>query len=242
MRSTNIARVFDKKNNVLELTQILKKGSEDCDAIIFPACIGLSDDTIEAIKKEVSKPFVLIPTLPPSIIGIRTQQHLHNFFIKSGGVYMLGDSVKRAEIDKNLVKKVYSYNHGDIPFTGKNVVLATGSYFSQGLIATQDSIYEPIFGLDTSFADNRQEWYNPDMFEKQGYQYFGVKTNNTFNGLKNSAPIDNLYVAGAILEGFNGIKEGCGAGVSILSALYIADTILLKEHESVVEPMFHIVE
>lgn len=226
MRSTNIARVLDKKNNLSELTQLLKRESADCDAIIFPACLGLDDDTIEIIKKEVDKPFVLIPTLPPSIVGIHTQQYLHNFFIKSGGVYMLGDSVKRAEIDNNLVKRIYSYNHGDIPFTGKNVVLATGSYFSQGLIATQDSIYEPVFGLDTSYANNRQEWYRANMFDTQGYQSFGVKTNSSFNGLKNGRPIDNLYVAGAILEGFNGIKEGCGAGVSILSALHIADTIL----------------
>ena len=39
---------------------------------------------------------------------------------------------------------------------------------------------------------------------------------------------ENLYAAGAILEGFNPLKEGCGAGVSILSAMYIAEQILSK--------------
>ena len=39
---------------------------------------------------------------------------------------------------------------------------------------------------------------------------------------------ENLYATGAILEGFNPLKEGCGAGVSILSAMYIAEQILSK--------------
>lgn len=39
---------------------------------------------------------------------------------------------------------------------------------------------------------------------------------------------ENLYATGAILEGFNPLKEGCGAGVSILSAMYIAEQILNK--------------
>ncbi len=64
------------------------------------------------------------------------------------------------------------------------------------------------------------------MFEAQGYQQFGVKTDNNFRGLLNGTTLNNLYVSGAILEGFNPIKEGCGGGVSILSALSIAESII----------------
>ena len=38
-----------------------------------------------------------------------------------------------------------------------------------------------------------------------------------------------VYVAGAVLDGFNALKEGCGAGVSILTALYVAECILSKK-------------
>lgn len=229
MRSTNIARVFDKKENISELANILKKQSDDCDAIIFPACIGLKDTAeLTELKKAVGKPIYLIATLPPSIAGIHTQQYLRDYFQKLGGVYMLGDSVRKAEIENNNVVKVYSYNHADIPFVGKNVVLATGSYFSQGIIATQDFVYEPIFNLDVSYASGREQWCTPNMFEAQGYQQFGVKTNKSFQGLLKGKALDNLYVSGAILEGFNPIKEGSGSGVSILSALEVAGNILGK--------------
>lgn len=229
MRSTNIARVFDKQENIAELINILKKESKDCDAIIFPACLGFKNPTEASYLSEATgKPVHLVATLPPSIAGIRMQQYLHDYFQKLGGVYMLGDNIKKAEIEDNNVTKIYSYNHGDIPFVGKDVVLATGSYFSQGLIATQDSVYEPIFDLDVAYESNRQEWYSPDMFKAQGYQHFGVRTNNLFQALYKGETIKNLYVAGAILEGFNPIKEGTGGGVSILSALEVAGNILAK--------------
>ncbi|MDU1890162.1 MAG: glycerol-3-phosphate dehydrogenase subunit GlpB [Dysgonomonas sp.] len=229
LRATNIARVLDKEHNKRALIDILKEKAVGNEAIILPAIIGLeSQNTIRDLQQAVDTPILLTPTLPPSIIGMRMQQQLRKTFQRLGGVYMLGDCIQKAEVVNNKVSKLYSYNHGSIPFVGSNIVLATGSYFSQGIIATQDKVYEPIFNLDMDYSVNRLEWYNSNMFEAQSYQSFGVKTNNTFNGLYGGVAIDNLYVSGAILEGFNPIKEGCGAGVSILSALQIADTILSK--------------
>lgn len=226
LRATNISRILDKDSNLNLFSEILNDRSGDSDAIILPACIGLKIDSVKCLKRMVNKPIFLLPTLPPSAVGIRTQQYLHDYFIGLGGTYMLGDSIKKADIEDNSIKRVYSYNHGDIPFVAKNVVLATGSYFSQGLIATSDRVYEPIFNLDVAYLPDRQKWYDSNMFNAQGYQQFGVKTDNTFNGLKGGEPIRNLFVSGAILEGFNPIKEGSGAGVSILSALHIANNIL----------------
>lgn len=225
LRATNIARILDKHSNLELLGDILVKKSTDTEAIIIPACIGLSSDALQYLKSMITKPIYMLPTLPPSIVGIRMQQYLHDYFLKSGGVYMLGDSIKKADIKDNRVERVYSYNHGSIPFVGNHYVLATGSYFSQGLIATSDDVYEPVFNLDVSYTTDRQQWYNPNMFEAQQYQQFGVKTDRSFKGIRAGVPIENLFVSGAILEGFNPIKEGSGAGVSILSALQIANNI-----------------
>jgi len=226
LRSANIARVLDK--NIEELAQILNINSKGSEAVILPACIGLDPASIGRLKQKVEKPVFFIPTMPPSIAGIYTQQYMRDYFQHLGGTYMLGDSVKRAEQAGNKVLRIYSFNHGDIPFIGENIVLATGSYFSQGLIATSDRIYEPVFDLDVSYSTDRADWYTPKMLDDQGYQHYGVKTDNSFRGLYRGGAVDNLFVAGAILEGFNPIKEGSGAGVSILSALSVAETILSK--------------
>lgn len=227
MRSANIARVFDKTENLKCLVDLIKAECGDCEAIVLPAIVGLDKaDALEYLEQEVGKRVCLLPTLPPSVPGIRTQQQLRRYFQQAGGVYMLGDTILRAEQEEGRITKVYSYNHGDIPFVGQNVVLASGSYFSQGLIAAPDRVYEPVFGLDVSFTEDRGQWYHLNLFEKQEYQSFGVKTDRQFRGLYQGKPLKNLYVAGAILEGFHPIKEGCGAGVSILSALYVAEQIL----------------
>lgn len=44
MRSVNIARVFDKQENINELTRILKTESGNCDSIILPAIVGLNQE------------------------------------------------------------------------------------------------------------------------------------------------------------------------------------------------------
>ncbi|MFR5657705.1 MAG: FAD-binding protein [Butyricimonas faecihominis] len=88
---------------------------------------------------------------------------------------------------------------------------ATGSYFSQGLIASTEKIYEPIFDLDVTFAPDKHNGIIA-MFDAQPYQSFGIKTDNTFRCTREGKIFENLYAAGAILEGFNPLKEGCGAG------------------------------
>lgn len=229
MRSVNIARVFDKQENIKELARILKAESGDCDSIILPAITGLNrEDVVDYLRKEINKPIYLLQTLPPSVPGIHTQQKLRSVFQQNGGVFMLGDNVLRADIKGNRISQIYSFNHGDIPFVGQNFILATGSYFSQGLIASTEKIYEPIFDLDVTFTPNRTQWYNSDVFDTQPYQSFGIKTDSTFRCTREGKIFENLYAAGAILEGFNPLKEGCGAGVSILSAMYIAEQILSK--------------
>lgn len=231
LRSSNITNVMDRLNDkeFNELVHILKEGSKDAEAILFPAILSLDNDQIiQDLEEKVGKPIFLLPTLPPSVIGIKIQQFLHEAYTSLGGVYMLGDNIVKGDIKNNKLEKVYSFNHGDIPFHANNFVLATGSYFSQGLVASRDKIYEPIFNLDVNHIDHREEWYDNNVFNAQPYMSFGIKTNNDFQGKIKGQSLDNLYIIGAGLEAFNAIKEGCGAGVSILTALHVANTILRK--------------
>lgn len=227
MRSANIARVFDHEKNLEALAGKIRKVAPECDAVIVPAIIGINrNDSLEVLKSKVKVPLYLLPTLPPSIPGIRAQQALQYRFRSLGGEYFLGDTVLSGELEGNRVKRIYTVNHGNMPFEADNFVLATGSFFSEGLVATPDRIVEPVFGADTVYASSRTEWYTLRFFDKHNYQAFGVKTDNALRVVKEGKSIDNLYCAGAGLAGFHPVQEGCGAGVSLLSALYVADQIL----------------
>lgn len=142
---------------------------------------------------------------------------------------MLGDTVERADVKDGEVKAVYTVNHSDIPMTADNYVLATGSFFSRGIIARPDSVYEPIFDLDVLYDADRSKWYDADVFAPQNYMTFGVITTADFHAIRKGDVLPNLYAVGSVLSGHNALHEGCGGGVSIMSALYVADSLLQKK-------------
>ncbi len=227
MRSANIARVFDHERNLEALAVRIREVAADSEAVILPAILGIDrNDAFETLRKKVDMPLYLLPTLPPSIPGIKAQQALQARFRALGGEYFLGDSVLSADLENDRVKRVYTANHGDMPFEADSFVLATGSFFSKGLLASPDRIVEPVFDVDTLFTPDRSEWYTLHFFDKQNYQAFGVVTDASLRLFKEGRLIENLYGAGAGLAGFYPVQEGCGAGVSLLSAFYVADTIL----------------
>ena len=229
MRSANIARVFEKQENLERLGEILRDEAGDAEVVLLPAVFGLERaDALACLRRVANRKVMLLPTLLPSVPGIRTQLQLKKYFQDCGGVYMLGDTVMKAEVEEGHVVRVYSYNHGNIPFVADDVVLATGSFFSQGLIAEPGRVYEPVFGLDVKFPEEREQWFDLNFFNRQAYQSFGVEIDGGFRGMRGGKVLDNLYVAGAVLGGFNAVKEGCGGGVSILTALAVAQQIMDK--------------
>jgi len=227
MRSANIARVFDHDRNLEALAAKIRETAADCEAVILPAIIGLNrDDAFQTLQAKVDKPLYLLPTLPPSIPGIKAQQALQARFRALGGEYFLGDTVLSGDLENGRVKQVYTANQGNIPLQADHFVLATGSFFSKGLVATPDRIVEPVFGADTVFTPDRSTWYTLHFFDAHNYQTFGLRTDAELRVMKEGVVLENLYGIGAGLSGFHPVQEGCGAGVSLMSAFYVADTIL----------------
>lgn len=227
LRSTNIARLLNKADVLSELSEILREAGKNCDAVILPACIEFNNSgNIQKISEAISKPVRMIATFPPSVPGISAQLALTKYFKDKGGVFMLGDNVKKIDIESSHSIKTYTSNHVDIPILSQNTILATGSFFSQGLIASRDRIFEPIMNLDVDYTATRKDWYTEGFYAKQNYQSFGLKTNENFQAIKEGKVIENLYVAGAILGGYSPLKEGSGSGVAMLSSLKIAEEII----------------
>lgn len=225
-RAVNIARVLDDAENARALLEELMRLSADYDAVIMPACFGLASSAeARALGEALGKPVGLLPTLPPSLPGLRLHQALLRRFRRLGGIVMPGDRVERAQPAPREMA-LYTRNHADIPLHAGQVVLASGSFFSNGLTARFDRVEEPVFGLDVHFAARRDAWSRPDVFAPQPYRQFGVKTDAALRPSINAIPVPRLYAIGAVLAGFDPLAQGCGAGVSMLSALSVADTIL----------------
>lgn len=226
MRSTNIAKTLTG-DLINVMAARINEYAKDVDAVFMPAVVGLDGcSEVVRLKEYVDRPLHFISTLPPSVPGIRLQLMLKRHFQKLGGIYMLGDSVTGGEFEGGRLKAITTRNHGESRFEADNFILASGSLFSKGLVSDIGVVREPVFGLDVDFLTGRSLWYNKNMFDTQPYMSFGVSVGKDFHVLRNGAEVDNLYAAGAVLSGANALKEGSGAGVSILTALHVSSLIL----------------
>jgi glycerol-3-phosphate dehydrogenase subunit B len=225
MRSTNIAKTISA-GLIGQLAARINEHAKDVDAVLMPAIVGLNGCAdVVMLKEKVDRPLHFLATLPPSVPGIRLQMMLKRYFTKLGGMYMLGDSVTGGDFEDGMLKTIYTANHGTTGFHADNFILATGSFFSKGLTSTIDGVRESVFGLDVDCADDRTEWYARDVFENQPYMSFGVRTDESFHVYRNGETVKNLYATGAVLSNFNSLKEGSGAGVSILSSMHVSSII-----------------
>ena len=188
---------------------------------------GLKDNAAcKQIAKDLKIKTLFVGTLPPSVPGIRYQMALKTAFEAAGGTFLKGDEAVGAEFDGDKVSAVRTANMGDILLTGENYILASGSYFGHGLISDSEKVYEPVFGADVIFNADRNTWYDKNFFHKQEYIGFGVDTDEKFHIRKEGRSITNLYASGSVLGGFNPLHEGCGAGVALMTAFNVTDSIL----------------
>jgi glycerol-3-phosphate dehydrogenase subunit B len=226
-RAINVARWLDRPENMTQIVEEIAPLVSDADTVFMPACIGLdSEEPMLELQKRLGKPLYLLPTLPPSLLGIRLHETLLRQFRRQGGIVMPGDKVTSVNCVGSRIESVQTRNHGNITLKAAHYVLATGSFFNNGLVAEFDRVYEPLMNLDLCEITERAKWTNKDFFAAQPYMAFGVQTDSQLRAKKNAQSIENLYVAGAVLGGFEPLTQGCGAGVSIISALYVANQII----------------
>jgi glycerol-3-phosphate dehydrogenase subunit B len=230
MRATNIARVMDRDGVWEKAAEQVKGMLKDEDIVVLPAVFGLKDGSvIEKIREAIGVKTVFVSTMPPSVPGIRTQMTLKAEFERAGGRFLMGDTVVDADFNEDgTVKSIGTQNFGSIRLYADNFVIATGSFFSKGLIATPERIFEPVFGVDLSYAEGRDQWFDRNFWNKQNYISYGAKVSKFLHASIDGKPIANLYAIGSIIAGSNTLYEGCGGGIALLTALAAADSILEK--------------
>ena len=192
MRSVNIARVMDEywEKAVSDIRILL--GDEDL--IILPQVFGL-------------------------VPGIRTQMLLKRRFEVLGGTFLMGDEVTSAALHEGVVSSITTRNLDTARLFADHFILASGGYFSKGLVATPTQVYEPLFGLDIDYPEERKDWYDADFFAQQPFMDFGVKTDASLHAVKDGEPMKNLFCIGSVLGGTRKEDYGTAAGLAVVDTI-----------------------
>lgn len=139
--------------------------------------------------------------------GLSLHKAPRSEFLALGGTLFAGDSVLSGEWDGSVLKCVFTRNLENTRLEADNFILATGKFFSRGLISTMDAVFEPVFGCDVDYIHDREKWVSPDFFAPQPFESFGVITDEAGRVFVGGRPADNLYAAGEILAGSPEIEK-----------------------------------
>ena len=232
-RSVDLARLFDGFPDPDEIARRINSVSGNADIIGLPAVMGIRNynAVYKGLQNRVGGLLYEVPTLPPSILGMRLDNALKSRFAALGGVFVAGDRVTGGHIMDGVLQSIQTRNHGDRQQKSPFFVLATGSFLSGGLVSDAREMREPVFGLSLKYSQGRSSWHGRNFFQSNSHPFlgFGVKTNDKLNPSDSSGrEIKNLFCAGAVLSDYNPISEGSGGGVAVSTGYLAAKQIIAR--------------
>jgi glycerol-3-phosphate dehydrogenase subunit B len=180
----------------------------------------------------VGIPLCEIPTLPPSIPGIRLYKILSQKITENGGTIINGAQVVSAESNRKKITRIFSEAAaGFIEFQAKEYILATGGILGGGINRSFGEDYkETIFNLPVTTRNQQGELANPSLpfMSPQAFLPAGIATNTLFQPVNEQDEIlfDNLHCIGLNLYGVNPVEELSGEGVALMTGAWIGDHIL----------------
>jgi glycerol-3-phosphate dehydrogenase subunit B len=230
-RSIDLARVFDTEKYLPRIAGEIVKKAQGARIVSLPAFIGIENfSRIHTRLEELTGSLIYeIPTLPPSILGLRLDNALRSRFAFYGGEYSAADKVIAGTVENGRLAHIRTENYEGTMHKAAFFVMSTGSFFSGGLRSTFNSLDEPIFGLKINAPQSRREWYSQKFFDKKSHPFlsYGVETDGELHPtLQDGNCIENLFCTGAILSDYDPVQEGSGGGVAVSTGYFAAMKII----------------
>ncbi len=219
-----MARALEVPAHREALALRIREISGDAEAIGLPAVLGMHapDQVMAEMQRLVGLPIFEIPTMPPSVPGIRLREMFEQVFPGKGLTLIPQQKVTSLIFKADTTLLSLADNYGPITIAAKAVILATGRFLSGGLIAAIDGIREPLIGLPVTQPSSREDWFHQQYMEKRGHgiHLTGIEVDDQFRPLdKDGKPVnERLFAAGLILAHQDWIRGRCGAGVALASA------------------------
>ena len=227
VNSLGYARAFDDPSFRAEVTAQLVGRLRADERVAFPAVLGIADPhrAWAELEQRLARPVFEIPTLPPSVPGMRVFAILREALRRAGGRVILNSVVTGAEREGGRVGAVRVRVGLREERRGCDwVVLATGGFASGGLeldsrwTARETALGLPVAGVPAP-GDDR---FSPGYFDDHPIARAGVAVDAELR----PAGYENVLVAGATLAGAEPWREKSGDGTSLATGHRAAELVL----------------
>lgn len=225
--ATDLARLFDDERLRAELARAWKPRLKGVLRLGLPAVLGLEhpQQAWLDLEERLGVPLFEIPTLPPSIPGLRLERVLRKSALAAGCSLLEGaQAIGRVDgsTKGRRVSGVVALSAGGPRVYGaRAVLLASGGFLHGGLVARQDGLVrESVFDLPVHSELGRDVWVAETPFEPQPYSMLGLRVDAQMRPLdvRGEPVFENLYAAGGILAGPDRSREGSRQGIDLATA------------------------
>lgn len=224
-----LARLMEKKSFRQEIASKIKEHFYGESRIGFPALLGLHNpmEVKDDLERLIGTKIFEIPTLPPSIPGMRIFYRFKEWLAYKGVPLLLGSSVKNGIIKgKRCVAIHISHPPLMTTYSADRYLLATGRFTGGGLWADRERISEPIFNLPVKQPETREEWFRSHFFDSLSHPIHqtGIMVNSSFQPIDEGGNLilENVWVAGTILAHHNWMDEKSREGIEIATGYMAA--------------------
>lgn len=193
----------------------------------LPPTLGIDDHAaaLDEARRLIGHAVIEIPSLPPSVPGLRLFAALRRRIQAAGGRLQIGAAVVRTEREGDRVMAIHTDAAArTLRLAADEFVLATGGIGGEGLRAHPDgSLVERVFGLPVT-APPRDAWFSDDPLVAHPLEAAGIVTDAELRpvGPDGEPLLENVRVIGSALSGMHYLGERCGDGVALASAHRVA--------------------
>jgi glycerol-3-phosphate dehydrogenase subunit B len=225
-----LARWLERPSFRAAVVSQLSSQLRDGERVAFPAMLGLRDPhgVWSDLQEKLGRPVFEIPTLPPSVPGMRVYDALRAALRKAGGRLVIGSEVTGGEREGARVTAVHAHTSGhDHEYGARWVVLATGGIASGALVLGSDwSAHDTVLGLPLRGApESGRPRFRPEYFGEQPLARIGLAVDSSLI----AEGTENVLVAGGALPGAAPWREGSGEGISLATGYAAARKVLERE-------------
>lgn len=226
MNTLGIARHFDDEKWRRQFCAELSLTLRAEEAVGLPAMLGLRDphEVLADVEHRLGRRVFEIPTLPPSVPGMRLYEILRTALRAAGGRLVLGAEVVSYDRDGDLVTAVSTHAAGrDLVYVAPWFVLASGGFASGGIELDSHWItHERVLGLPLRGVPAEGEpRFVGTYLDEQPMARVGVAVGSDLR----AEGAENVVVAGAALPGAIPWREGSGEGIALASGYRAAQVV-----------------
>ena len=236
-----LARAFDQRDFRRTVIGELTSRLHGDESVAFPAALGIAApyDVWSELEHGLGRPVFEVPTLPPSVPGMRVFGVLREALRRAGGSLLLNNVVIGAEHERGRVRSLrVRVGLREERHSADWIVLASGGFASGGLeLDSSWSVRETALGLPvTGVPEAGSPRFDPQYFAAHPIARAGVAVDARLRpvGTDGEPVFENVLVTGATLAGAEPWKEKSGDGLS-LSTGHMAAELVLAESKAAQE-------